>query len=304
MAIISTIRLPARWVSNRLFENCLRRARAPHDDEVTDVVFRVPEGCGVMVDAAVRLLSLANQLAPKKVILEFEGGEDGAFGYLNRIGFFDHLDDRVEVLPYRPLMSSAITFRGNNARLVEIAGISPSLRDQELPSRLSDALEEAVQNRRDRKSLGLAAFTVFSELIDNIFQHSATELGGFAVLQVYKNGVRVAVSDSGRGILQTLRPSLEPEFPRFASMSDTELVVEAFRTGLSRHGRDRGCGLKRSAEQAIKYNAILDVRLPTCLVQLVPSHDGYAPSMAYCYDNIPLIHGTHVCFDFRLDTQS
>lgn len=111
----------------------------------------------------------------------------------------------------------------------------------------------------------------------------------------------MAVSDSGKGIIETLRPSLKNEFPRLQKMTDTELVVEAFKTGLSRHGRERGCGLKRSAEQAIKYKATLDVRLPTCLVHLKPSPDGYAPSLAYCYEDVPLIWGTHISFIFSLD---
>ena len=66
----------------------------------------------------------------------------------------------------------------------------------------------------------------------------------------------VAVSDSGLGIMQTLRPSLQNEFPRLVGLSDIDLLVEVFRQGLSRHGSDRGCGLKGSAAKAMKFNAI------------------------------------------------
>ena len=46
-----------------------------------------------MVDGAIRLLSLANQLAAttRRIHLDFEEGETGTMGYLNRMGFFDHL---------------------------------------------------------------------------------------------------------------------------------------------------------------------------------------------------------------------
>ncbi|MEE8514456.1 MAG: XamI family restriction endonuclease, partial [Gammaproteobacteria bacterium] len=54
------------------------------------------------------------------------------------------------------------------------------------------------------------------------------------------------------------------------ALSDPELVVETFRTGLSRHGNIRGCGLKTSADQAIRFRADLDVRLPNCFVRLIP----------------------------------
>lgn len=304
METTSEIVLSDQWVNSESFEQSLRSTLSPHDQGSTKVVFEIPVGSKIMVDTGVRLLSLANQLCfrGKEITLSFEEGEDGALGYLNRIGFFDYLHTSVDVLPGRPLSSGASIYRGQNTKLVEIARISPTFNDNSLPSRLADALEEAVFSRADHKSLSFAAFTVFSELIDNIFQHSSTQLDGYAVLQVYKRGVTVAVSDSGRGIIETLRPSLRSEFPRLKKMSDTDLLVEAFRTGLSRHGRERGCGLRRSAEQAIKYKATLDVRLPTCLVHLEPSLDGYTPSTAYCYEDIPLIWGTHICFNFLLDS--
>ena len=112
--------------------------------------------------------------------------------------------------------------------------------------------------------------------------------------------VSVAVSDSGLGIMNTLRPALEKESPSLARLSDVDLLVEVFQQGVSRHGTDRGCGLKGSAAKAIKFKAKLDVRLPNSMVVLVPSDDGYRPSTAFCYDSLPLIWGTHICFNFSL----
>lgn len=299
----SVIVFHEQWVNSQAFEMSLVNGAAPYGADTTHVAFEIPIGCRIMVDTGVRMLSLANQLrcANKQITLDFKGDVAGSYSYLNRIGFFDHLDPHIEVLPAWPALSIASLYRGKSVRLVEIEKINPDHKDQTLPSRLADALDEAVRHRPDHESLSFAAFTVLSELTDNIFQHSSTHLDGYAVLQVYKRGVKVAVSDSGKGIIDTLRPSLQSEFPRLRKMTDTELVVEAFKTGLSRHGRGRGCGLKRSAQQAIKYNATLDVRLPTCRVFLEPSKDGYIPTKAYCYENIPLIWGTHICFDFRLD---
>jgi len=78
-------------------------------------------------------------------------------------------------------------------------------------------------------------------------------------------------------------------------------LVEVFRQGLSRHGSDRGCGLKGSAQKAMKYKADLDVRLPYVMVQLTPGREGYRPNTAHCYENLALLWGTHICFTFRLD---
>jgi hypothetical protein len=303
-AVPCVVRFPAQWVNASRFEWALRNSCGPHDPNTFEVSFTFPAGCKVMVDAAIRLLSLVNQLASttRRVHLNFEEGETGTMGYLNRMGFFDHLADAVEVLPLRPVYSAAELHRGGNAALVEIARINKDSRDEELPSRLTDALMRSCHTRPDANELKGAAWTIFAELIDNIFSHSRTELEGYAALQVYSRGDRllVAVSDSGLGIMQTLRPALSAEFSNLVGLSDTDLLVEVFRQGLSRHGRDRGCGLKGSAAKAIKFNATLDVRLPKQRVLLTPARGAYEANTADCYEGLPLVWGTHIGFGFRL----
>ena len=224
-------------------------------------------------------------------------------GYLNRMGFFEALSNQVEVHPYWPQASKAKRYRGTNSDLVEIARISPVSIDKNLPSRLTDTLIRACIRRSDVKSLEHAAYTVFAELIQNIYDHSATDLEGYAALQLYRNrnSLRVAVSDSGVGITETLRPALDAHAPSLRHLSDIELLAEVFRQGISRHGADRGCGLRGSARQALKFHAQLDVRLPKCRVLLIPSPDGYRRSTAYCYNNLPQLWGTHIAFQFSLD---
>jgi hypothetical protein len=257
-----------------------------------------------MIDGAIRLLSLANQLAfsTRRVRLNFEEGEAGTMGYLNRMAFFDNLDRKVDVLPSRPAYSGARLRRGGNSMLVEIARINKDARDHDLPSRLAEVISSACSNRADANELEGAAWTIFAELIDNVFSHSDTRLDGYAALQVYPGGNRlsVAVSDSGLGIMQTLRPALRTEFPRLARLSDIDLLVEVFRQGVSRHGADRGCGLKGCAAKAIKFDATLDVRMPNQRVLLRPARGAYEPNRAFCYDQLPLLWGTHIAFAFGL----
>ena len=90
-----------------------------------------------MIDAAVRLLSLTNQrdYCTRRVLLRFDEGESGAMGYLNRMGFFDHLAEGVQVYPERPGYSGAQVYAGANAGLVEIARIHPRNRDDAESSR-------------------------------------------------------------------------------------------------------------------------------------------------------------------------
>jgi signal transduction histidine kinase len=298
------IQFAASWVDIRKLELALR-GKNPHDPDSDRVVFVFPVGCKIMVDASVRILSLVNQLAliRKMVILTFDEGEDGTMGYLNRLGFFDFLEPNIVVRPHKPIVSAAFLHRGTNRELVEIRSISPGNRDLEIPTQLADALQASMPCTAQTKQLERAAFTVFAELIDNIFEHSATRIDGYAALQVYQGGgrVKVAVSDSGKGILDTLRPALK-ERKTVADHSDTRLIVLAFREGLSRFDEGRGCGLKACADSAIRFNAELDVRLHCCRVHLTPSADGYQPNVAWCTEGLPLIWGTHLCFDFRLDS--
>lgn len=299
------VNFPSTWIDASKFEAALTASCGPHASSTYTVTFNFPAGCKIMVDVGIRLLSLANQLAStsRRVRLSFDEGEAGTMGYLNRMGFFDHLHEDVEVDPARPMHSVARLRRGSNSMLVEIARINKDDRDTNLPSRLTQAVKQACAGRADIDELSGAAWMIFAELIDNIFSHSRTPLDGYAALQVYSGGNRlsVAVSDSGLGIMDTLRPSLKTQLPILERLSDTELVVEVFRQGLSRHGSDRGLGLKGCAAKAIKFNATLDVRLPTQRVLLVPARGAYEPNNAYCYEGLPLLWGTHIGFAFKLD---
>lgn len=302
----SVIELSPGWMDASALEDVLQAGPSPHENQSPDVLFRIPKKCNLMTDAAVRLLSLFNQLdfATRRVIVEFEEGEDGVVGYLSRIGFFESLSRNVTVLPQRPA-SLAARYRGRNPGVVEIERIDRTRRDNSLLNKLTAAISRACSQRADVKVLEDAAWTILAELIDNIFSHSQTPLDGFAALQVYPRGncLKVAVSDSGKGLLETLRPALRGEGSRLATLSNMDLLVEVFKRGLSRHGASRGCGLKGCADKAMKFHAQLDVRLPQERVYLVPGKGGYTPNTAFCYARRPLIWGTHLCFTFRLDEQ-
>ena len=299
------IRLPSRWTDASRLEEVLRTGPSPHTSSSPEIHFFIPRKCNLMTDAAVRLLSLFNQLdyATRRVTVEFEESDTGVLHYLERIGFFQSLSPNVIVLPQRPTGYTAVRYHGRNRGLVEVERIDRNQKDESLPHKLTTAITEACRNRHDIKELEGAAWMILAELIDNVFEHSQTRLDGFAALQVYpkSNCLKVAVSDSGLGLLETLRPALQSEAPRLAELRDVELLVEVFRRGISRHGPNRGCGLKGCADKAIKFKAELDIRLPQARVLLVPSINGYAPSRAYCYTGLPLIWGTHLCFTLKLD---
>lgn len=299
-----TVNFPANWVNAQAFETALSRSGGPHASGSSEVRFCFPVRCKIMIDTAIRLLSLVNQLslATKRVFLDFEEGEAGTMGYLNRMGFFEHLNSAICVTPGRPVFSAAKIYRGQNAGLVEIARINKDYQDQELPTKLVDVLMHAYGDQPDAGQLQGAAFLIFAELIDNVFSHSKTPLDGFASLQFYPSGksLKVAVSDSGLGIMKTLRPALEAEKSNLVALSDVNFLVEIFREGISRHGDRRGNGLKGAAGKAMKFGANLDVRLPNLRVLLTPAKGMYQANTAYCSDNLPLLWGTHIAFEFNL----
>lgn len=297
-----TLELPAGWVDVWKFEKALIRCGDALGRMFTTIVIKVPVGCKLMIDVIIRLLSFCNQAVAcmKRVRLEFAGD---TMGYLNRMGFFDHLSPAVEVSPSRPFFSGAAIHRGGNRGLVEIERFSGSSAvEQSLVPRLVAAVERGCAARSDVKQIGDAMFSIFGELVKNVYDHSQAKLDAYAALQTYPQGNRltVAVSDSGIGIMKSLRPTLQGG--RWDNLSDVDLLVEIFREGISSKPEDkRGLGLKSSARHAIGFKADLDVRLLNQRVLLKPSNNQYQPNMAYSQDQLPLLWGTHIAFSFKLD---
>lgn len=204
--------LPTGWVDTRRFEDALWRCGDALGTSISTIIIRFPAGCKLMIDVAIRLLSFCNQLAAstRRLRLEFSGGGQDVMGYLDRMGFFDHLAASAEVVPGRPVHSAASLYRGSNGGLVEIERFNAAAVDDKLVLRLASTVERSCATRGDVKQIKSAIFSIFGELIGNVIEHSGAGMDAFAVLQTYPAGnrVRVAVSDSGIGIIQSLRPVL------------------------------------------------------------------------------------------------
>ncbi len=145
------------------------------------------------------------------------------------------------------------------------------------------------------------AYTLFGELIDNVYSHSQTALDGFAALQVYPSGgtAQVVVSDSGIGLLETLRPKLYS--PTDKTMTDAQLIHSLFRGVVSWDDQGRGAGLKHCAQLALRHQSKVSIRLATCQVSLRPSLEGYNVVNVQYQQDLPVLSGTHISFSFPLD---
>lgn len=301
------IDLPPIWVDGHTWERSLKTARIEQGGS-RHVEYHFPGGCKVMVDAGARLLFLVNQQvdAGCAVTLTFDD-PDGALGYLNRAGFVRLLHPGVRVLPDRPDDAVLMAREGTSGSLVEFTAISPADHasvdgvPMALSTKLCAAVGGTLQDPEVRR-IKKATYTIFSELIENVYEHSQTELDGFAALQVYAaaSKARIVVSDSGVGLLNTIGPALERDARELIGHADAEVLDRLLARGLSRHGSPRGAGLHRCAKYARECGAMIDLRLETCALTVSPQGVvSEAPSGAY-QDTIPL-RGTHFCFTIPLD---
>jgi hypothetical protein len=295
------VRLAGTWLAANAVDASIKRAGDPY--AAGETTFQVTAGTKMLIDAGIRLLAFCNQMTVRgvRVGLRFEDGT--AMGYLDRMGFFDHLAPAVLVEPDRPAVSGATVFGGNNSGLVEICAIRPGLDTHELIYKLNETIRATCGGRPDFPQFEEAMSTILSELVGNVFLHGGEGATGHAAFQSYpsSNKARVVVSDDGRGLMQTIRPALHGRNPAYGDVRDVDLLVEMFRDGLSWFDDPgHGNGLKGCATKAIRYRAKLDVRLRTQAVRLVPSGDAYLPSTAVLSTDLAEIDGTHIAFELSL----
>ena len=143
-------------------------------------------------------------------------------------------------------------------------------------------------------------------MIANIGLHSNSTLPAFVVSQIYKDPshdnltAHVSVCDSGVGILNNLRPSLQQHYPEYQNLSDDQLIYKVFEIGVSSRGKEQGCGLFTCAIQALKFNASINVRLLKSSVRLKSDKNNYKLSKSYELDNLFNLQGTYISFKFDL----
>lgn len=299
---------PRSWLTAPDFESDLLDAGSPLDATQPAVTFVLAKGTKVMIDALARLLALCNQLVSqgKAVSLDFSQCPS-TLTYLDRVGFFNHLHSSIEVLPARPKASRSTLFEGNNDGVVELLEIHPSNPNQNIPVRLGHSF---VQCAGERYSVG--AFTVLAELFRNVEEHSESTTSGFAGLQSYKRAklLQAVISDSGIGIVESLRPILPKRYPgvakKLAGSGDhygVGLLREVFSEGgLSKVAeKGRGLGLRQSGEVARKYRAKISVRQQD--FELRVFHDSGGIRFTH-RTGLVRIHGTHMCFELKLDGEA
>ena len=294
------------WINEKSFESNLTTSGSLLDSNASKCTIRFLNNCQILLIATARIIALVNQaiLSKKDVKLDFSKSPKTK-NYLDRLGFFDHIHPEVIIIPKLITESRAEHYRGNSDTLVEVAAINLDNFDYLLPKQLTEKFVEHAGEKYHQ-----AAFTIFSELIGNVQDHSKTPIPGFAALQLYRgtrHHIQTVISDNGLGIATTLMRSLERHYPdlfeklqSYQSNPDIYLVEQALKNGgLSQFGSGRGLGIKSTQREAAKYNARVIIRQSNFELEVM-YQDGIIKEINKNTELVT-INGTQVCFDFFLD---
>ena len=312
-SLVVTIDMFSGWVSSISFEEKLKGSASPLSSDCKKVIIEFPEDCQLLLETIVKLLAFCNQMTYKKKNVTLDFKNNLLLGYLSRVGFFDYLSSKVSILPERPSISKADTFRENSDKLMELRTIDVSNLDTSIPIHLKNSFVSHTSAQHSQ-----SAFTVISELFSNVCDHSDSATPGLAALQMYASGpsgphIQTIISDNGKGIIGTLRPvlatedcyaSLQEQFSPPSDENNALLIKWMFANGrISRSLEEgRGLGLKRSGDIAAKFNATISIRQENFEVTLI-YRDGIMQDHKTS-TGLATLYGTHICFDFLLTNLS
>lgn len=257
------------------------------------------------VDSIAFLLSYINQMSKRtkcKISILCDGSITASSS--NFYEYFSYIHPTVPIRVNDILLDHCHKSTIARDRIIKLINIKLDASERSIPTQLTDIILDTQKDKNFSDRLSVAIYTILAELIGNISQHGSSDIDGFAGVEIADEGktVRIAVSDSGMGILHTLRPTLSSFLPKLAGFDDKKLLLEVFKKGISRHGPGRGCGLKTSADWALRFNATMDIRLPGIRVILFPCNGEYLLERPLTISELPEISGTHICFTFPLDT--
>jgi len=272
----------------------------------------------LLLDCILKILSLTNQLirSGSRVTLNFDKDSDG-FRYLSRCGFFDNIHKEVTIFPYRPEVSLAKIYNSNSDNLCEILAIKRD-DDGSYLLRLTELIK-AKLSEKDKQLLLNKLRTFIGELVDNIREHGLSSIDGYIAMQIYSSGkIIIAISDSGSGLLHTLRTeallyhqdnSDLISFTEQSLESDIGLLAYVFNKGkISRTGSERrGLGLSRTNEILKKISTTdvsdisLIIRQQSNELDFPFGENGIEPNDCRKKSGLTFIEGTHYVLTIQLD---
>lgn len=258
----------SRWVSGYDFEQILKQSKEKLYKNKKALTIVIQARACAPLNTLIRLLNVANQLDSQdiKVTLKFSGKTNNLLGYCNAIGFFECLSSSV-LIKSDKTWDKSIKVKATGGNYVSIHQVSGPAHDKSLPDKLADKITSSIPNisQENRKALYIQFFSLFSELTRNVCEHSQTELSGFAALQAYggaNSRAEIVVCDSGIGLLESLKPSLNTHNKAYEGYSDLQLIKKMLTTGISSKPGDLGGnGLCTCFNHARATNSDMHIRL-------------------------------------------
>ncbi|WP_281948710.1 hypothetical protein [Vibrio parahaemolyticus] len=308
---IDLIPPPERWLSAYCFEKILLKQNFPTGYSKVDICFVIPEGVGFPLETIVRLLNVCNQLVDKghKVQLEFANADCGLMGYCKYMRFFDNLDARIQVTPCPTTVECE---DADHPAVVKMEVLNCKRDLTGLAERLAKSIRNGIElnpeielSDIDKNKLERLHRTIITELINNVQEHSETQLNGFATMQVYggkRPRASLVICDSGLGVFNTLKASEEPENAHYKHESCENIIKRIFDEGVTRKKHDDGgSGLQTCFNKALKMNSDITIRTDCNQFRLFKLADHNHPIDALkINDNFMDIKGTFLCFEIPL----
>lgn len=194
--------------------------------------------------------------------VRLELSEDGACGFLPRVGFFDILPEHpAPIIDFPPARIEFLRlYHGANPGLLELTRIDSNQAIEAILDKFIAMLRHRLKYPKDEAN-DLAI--MLSELCHNIIDHhpDPSRAGGVAAMQVHDGQggrfLQVVVADRGDGIRRTLARNTA-----FASLtSDTEAIDQSVQLGVSEYEeRTRGNGLYHLLRLTSQHKGTIHIR--------------------------------------------
>jgi anti-sigma regulatory factor (Ser/Thr protein kinase) len=235
--------------------------------DASHVVFAHPYGLVLLCSAALR--RAANGLAPVTVLPARDEGVDAFF---REVGFYDFLTTGV--------------------------GGSGTLALQRLPSNtlmptyaqhIAELMQKVVPDTQE--PVAWLVKQAVNEVLQNVIEHAASSTDTVLLTRWYQrdNNLRIAISDSGRGVAESMRMN-----PKNGEATDAALVRRAVLvdgTSGRTSGREGGLGLKRIRDLCLVRGGKIHITSRRVDAEYSSSSQWEKPELQ--------LHGSTIEVDFR-----
>lgn len=276
-------------ISSRVIDSVLSRVRK-NPQGIQNVTFDLSETSFIDPGGVVCLLDLCRFFIQHDVELEFKRMDETVSSYLSKISFWNYLKKM------RGEQNDQSTLKKPDRGSDVLLGLSRIREHSDIPKQLRRVKQRAghiLSKYLKYPDKELDRFlTAFSELCQNVVEHSE-DIGTVTAQKYYyrkrlgRNVVKIAVSDLGRGIKDTL----DDKFSELTDWDDQTAIRKALFQGASRFDDEgRGHGLSSVRQYTKQWNGRLSIRSGEARISIVPDWSDYQKEE----EKLPCFPGTQV----------